>query len=489
MQSILSQFIVYFRHYFSSIGIIPLFLFSQIVSSQTLSAKIDEIIEQELPHATVGVLIKDLQTGDVVYSRNANKLLTPASSTKLFTAAAALYHLRPDFHFVTTLSQKGENYYLTFTGSPSFTSDNLVDLLSSLKKNNVKTITGNIIIDATRYPAPYYLSGDSYDDLGWGYTAPDTAAVLNENAEIYELVSAEKLGMPAQIRPKASSKTKKSNTKALTLINEVVTVNKDEEKNHCSLNVEIKENNTLRLFGCAQKTKNPKTLELAIPEPTLYIKQVIQEVLAKEGINLKGQILTGNTPPDTHYIASYQSGNLIKLLKHMLQKSDNLYANSFTRTLGYQLTGKGTHKEGAFAIRKIIADQAHVDTTQLELVDGEGTRYNLISPEQIVFLLTELYRNKAFQPVLLSILPQAGISGTLQPRMKETILEKKVFAKTGSMHDVSSLSGFIINPNAKSFVFSIITNGVIKSNEKAKALEEKILLAVAQYYLEKQAKV
>ena len=67
--------------------------------------------------------------------------------------------------------------------------------------------------------------------------------------------------------------------------------------------------------------------------------------------------------------------------------------------------------------------------------------------------------------------------------MKNTILEKKVFAKTGSMHDVSSLSGFMINPNAKSLVFSIITNGVSKS-VKAKVLEEKILVTVGEYFLE-----
>ena len=165
----------------------------------------------------------------------------------------------------------------------------------------------------------------------------------------------------------------------------------------------------------------------------------------------------------------------------MLHKSDNLYANSFVRTLGYLAVGKGTHKEGIFAVKKIIAEHTPLNMKQMELIDGEGTRYNLIAPEHFVTLLTTLYQDKNLQPVLLKALPQAGVSGTLQTRMKNTILEKKVFAKTGSMHDVSSLSGFVINPNAKSFVFSIITNNVSKS-EKAKVLEDKILLAVEQYY-------
>jgi D-alanyl-D-alanine carboxypeptidase/D-alanyl-D-alanine-endopeptidase (penicillin-binding protein 4) len=168
----------------------------------------------------------------------------------------------------------------------------------------------------------------------------------------------------------------------------------------------------------------------------------------------------------------------------MLQKSDNLYANNISRKLGYLLTGKGTHKEGMFAMKKIISEHTHLDMKQMELADGEGTRYNLIAAEQFVDLLTQLYQDKNLQSALLNALPQAGVSGTLQGRMKDSILNKKVFAKTGSMHDLSSLSGFIINPNAKSFVFSIISNGVGKSNAKAKALEEKILSTVDEYYLE-----
>jgi D-alanyl-D-alanine carboxypeptidase/D-alanyl-D-alanine-endopeptidase (penicillin-binding protein 4) len=483
IKSLFTDYKVSFVRYFNFLLIFM--LFNQTICSQPLTAKIDEIIEQELPRAVVGMLIKNVQTGEIIYSRNANKLLSPASSTKLFTAAAALYYLQSGFRFLTTLSQKEQNYYLTFTGSPSLTEENLVALLATLKKNNLETIQGNIVIDNTSYSAPFYLNGDSYDDLGWAYAAPDSAVVLNENSEAYELISAQTLGMPPQLKlkPKFSSKAKHETLKALTIINDLITVSKEEEKNHCGLHVEVKENNTLRLFGCVAQEKNPKLLEFAIPDPLLFVKQVIQNTLKQNGIELKGNIIVGSTPADAQDLVTYQSANLFKLVKHMLQKSDNLYANSLTRTLGYLITGKGTHKEGIFAIKKIISEHTHLDMSQMELIDGEGTRYNLIAPEQFVALLTVLYQNKTLQPILLNSLAQAGVSGTLQGRMKNTILNKKVYAKTGSMHDISSLSGFIINPNAKSFVFSIITNGVSKA-EKAKALEEKILLMIDEYYLE-----
>lgn len=454
------------------------FFLSEIGNSQTLSEKIDEIIAQKLPHATVGILIKEAETGKVIYSRNADKLLSPASGIKLLTAAAALYQLKPDYRFITTLSQKDQDYYLHFTGSPSFTVDNLTSLLLNLKKNNTSTIKGNIIIDSSQYQAPYYPSGTSYDDLGWYYAAPDTAAILNENKVAYELISAKELNKPVKIN------LKKNQPKALTLINEVVTVSKEEEKNHCSLNLEVKTNNTIRLYGCKTQEENPKLIELAIPDPILLVKQVIQNTFDKNSIALKGKIVTGVSPTDTQFVASFQSKTLSKLITHMLQQSDNLYANSLTKKLGYSLTGKGTHKEGAYAIKKILSEHTHLDLSQMEIVDGEGTRYNLVTPEQMVILLNDLYHDKNMKAIFFKALPQAGVSGTLKDRMKKTMLEKKVYAKTGSMHDISSLSGFIINPHDKAFIFSIIINGVNKPLIKAKLLEEKILLALDEYSLE-----
>ncbi|MCW8407424.1 D-alanyl-D-alanine carboxypeptidase/D-alanyl-D-alanine-endopeptidase [Legionella sp. PATHC035] len=463
--------------YSNYLWVIAAFFFNQMGCTQTLSEKIDGIIAQQLPHATVGILIKDAQSGQLVYSRNADKLLSPASGMKILTAAAALYQLKPDYRFITTLSRKNQDYYIQFTGSPSFTVGNLNSLLQYLQKNSEKVINGNVVIDSSQYQSPNYPSGTSYDDLGWYYAAPDTAAILNENKVVYELISAKELGKPAVVKPKTLPK-------ALTLINEVVTVSKEEEKNHCSLNLEIKPQNTMRLYGCMIQEKNPKLIELAIPDPILLVKQVVKKAIDKSSLVLKGTILTGKSPSDAAFIASFQSKPLNKLIKHMLQQSDNLYANSITKKLGYTLTGKGSHKEGAFAIKKILSEHTHLDLSQMEIVDGEGTRYNLVTAEQMVILLSDLYQDKDMNRIFFEALPQAGVSGTLKDRMKKTMLEKKVYAKTGSMHDISSLSGYMINPNEKTFIFSIIINGVNQPLEKAKSLEEKILLALDEYSLE-----
>lgn len=436
--------------------------------TKTLAEDLNTLIDKSLPEANVGVLIKDLQSGKIVYARNSNKLFNPASNIKLLTAAAALYQLGQNFQFNTSLSQIGKNFYLTFNGSPSLSIENLKQLFSKLPALGINNIQGNIIVDSSHFKAPYYPAGESYDDLGWYYAAPSTAVILNENAVAYDF-SATTLGKLIEIKPLSTASP-------LTLINEVVTVSKAEEKNHCSLHIEIKPQNTLRLYGCLAQDKNPKRMRLAVPNPVILAKQVIKQALVENKISLQGKIITGKTPAQTHLIAQHQSKNINKLLTHMLEESDNLYADSFTKQLAFAITGEGSYKQGAFAIKKILAEHSSLDTKKIKLVDGCGTRYNLLTPEQIVTLLTEVYQDEKIKTVFINSLARMGSSGTLKDRMKNTQLKDRILAKTGTMHDTSALSGYLKLSGGQTYVFSIISNNVNGNVSIAKNLEEKILL-------------
>lgn len=453
--------------------IIMVFL-SHTAGADNFSSQIDALINKQLPHATISILVKEIKTGQAIYSKNADKLLYPASNMKLFTAAAALYYWKPSHYFSTDLLKKNKAYYLRFGGSPSLTVDNLTQLILHLKNENKGLIQGNIIIDTSRFKPAYYPNGTSYDDLGWYYAAPDTAVILGKNAASYDLISATQLGKPVTIKPKKDGQQ-------LTLINEVITVSPIDAKKHCSLNIEIKARNTLRLYGCVPQTKNPKTIHLALPDPAFFAKQTIKSTLEKNEVKHQGKIIDGVTPADASILASLNSDPLSKLINHMLKESDNLYADNLSRQLAYALTKEATNKQAIYALKEILSHHTQVDMSQIELADGVGTRYNMATTEQLVTLLTNIYNDKQVFPTLFKALPQAGVSGSLRDRMKKSILEKKVFAKTGTMHDISSLSGYIISPHGKSLVFSIIINGVNQPISKAKSLEEQILVRIEEH--------
>lgn len=448
-------------------------LFGLLSSSYagSMQQTLDTLIDQKLPYAQVGMMVKDLQTGELLYARNPDKLMVLASGTKLFTAAAALYQLTPSYRFSTYLSHKAPNYYLTFSGSPSLTDTDLKALLHTLKTQGITQITGDIVLDVSRYQEPNYPAGTSMDDLGWYYSAPVMAMIINENAESFEFVTGDKVNMPVEIHPQQPYS-------ALTLLNQVKTVTHEEEKDHCDLNVSLLAHNTYHIYGCMALSKEPVVMRLAIADPFMYAQQLILHDLSEAGIEFKGNIVLGRTPVDAVRIAHLQSDELSELVNHMLKWSDNVYANSLTKLLGYVMTGEGTYKQGVYAVKKILAQHTHVDMSQSVLSDGMGSRYDLLSPAQVLGLLDDLYHDNDMQALILNALPQAGVSGSLEGRLKGTPLEKNVFAKTGTMHDITSLSGYIVYPNAKVLGFSIIMNDVMAPISRAKALEEQLLLAV-----------
>jgi len=448
-----------------------LFAVSSPIQANTLQQDIDGLIEQRFPHATIGVFVKDAQSGQVVYQRNANKLLSPASNIKMFTAAAALYHLGPNDRYITSLSRDKNNIYIKFSGSPGFTSNDLKQLIHHLELSGVTTITGDIVLDTSMFKPPYYAAGSSYDDLGWFYDAPSTAIILNGNAVSYDCTSAKNLNKLVTIKPEIPNSP-------LRISNNVITVSKVQAKEHCSLNIDIQPNNSLRIYGCLAQEEKPQKMQFAVTNPSLYAKQVIQTTLKENHIVLKGRIIKGREPDQAKAIATHQSDELSKLLKHMLEESDNLYADSVTKRLGHTLTKEGTYKQGAFAIKQILAKHTHLDMQQLVLADGVGNRYNLITPKQMAIFLTDLYQDKKMYPLFINMLPRMGATGTLKDRMKKSGLENKILAKTGSMHDITALSGYMLLPTGKTIIFSIIGNAITGDYIKAKELEEKILLAV-----------
>jgi len=450
--------------------IILLYLLSFSIHAENLTQKIDNLINSMLPRGHIGVMVIDPETKEILYQKDQAKFFNPASNIKLLTAAAALYQLGENYHYHTDLFQDKNNFYLKFSGDPSLTRDDLNKLIKKLSDLNIKEIAGDIILDTNAFKPPYHASGMSYDDLGWYYAAPSTAIMLDGNALAYDFVSA-KLNMPIEIKPKTE------NT-ALTIINEVKTVKKEEAIKHCNLNIEIKDNNTTRLYGCLAQDEHPHLMHLAISDPNLYAINVIKEALKEANIKLQGSIILGEKPINAKLIAQHESADLSKLITHMLEESDNLYADSLTKLIGSSLTGQGTYKEGVYAIKKILKENTHLDTHEIELTDGAGTRYNVITPNELIVFLTALYNDPKIKPIIINSLPKMGVSGSLKDRMKDSLLTNKVFAKTGSMHDISALSGFMITPKNKTYIFSIISNGINGKLKIGKDLEEKILLAL-----------
>ncbi|AJI73485.1 hypothetical protein FTDG_00217 [Francisella tularensis subsp. novicida GA99-3548] len=436
------------------------------VNSIELNQVLDNSIEQNnLQSAQIAVKIIDSEKNTVILSKNADKNFIPASNTKLLTGIAGLLFLGKDFRFETKLyydkinNQSIDNLYIEFSGDPSFTRKDLHKLLISLHKKNIKNIK-NIYFVNRYFEGRDTPINQSNTSSIFGYGAPSSIYNLNENAITLQLI------------PQSNTfEVSQSVGEKINFINKIFIASAEQLKT-CQFNAYYKDN-TLVLSGCLPS--NSYTFSFAIEDPQQQMQQAVLAELAQLKISLDTQIKTTNKLPDNlTLLAKHKSADLTQLLKHMLVTSDNLYAQTITRTIGYYYNQVGSIVSGKNAIIKILKTKLNLDTDSIQIEDGAGmSENNLLSADFIVSLLQKISQNKNFK-ILKCLLPIYGETGTLKNRSSK-LLKGKVFAKTGTETTAVALSGYLY-ANNKQYIFSILVNN-LKNSQKSSALAlEKDLL-------------
>lgn len=452
---------------------------SEMQKPISLSQAIESLIEHNMPTADVGISVKDATSGKTIYERQSYQLFTPASNTKLFSSAAALYHLGENFTFDTSVYANTKklksktlngNLYIKFSGDPSFRAIHLKKLIANTHKK-INTIKGNVVIDDSQFSGEVYGPGWSQEDLNWYFCAPITSVMINQNTVDVNIIPGSKLGNHAQL--KVVDKDFMPYVKVSS--DKIKTVTYPTAEKHCSLYPKGNSKNNYHVSGCWPISNKARTLHFAIRNPNLLAKQIILSELIKNNIKLNGKIVFGTTPTSLKTISTHQSRPLKLLLQTVLKDSNNVYAEAITKTLGKYVYNVGSFQEGVNAIENILYDKANLDFNKIVLRDGSGgSRYTLISPRQITRLLFVIHHTPKIAKLFEQALPESGEDGTLKHRMKSFDLKGKLFAKTGSMTGVSTLSGFLTTRNNQKLIFSIMVNHIVGDINEARELQAQI---------------
>jgi D-alanyl-D-alanine carboxypeptidase/D-alanyl-D-alanine-endopeptidase (penicillin-binding protein 4) len=448
-----------------------LLLSSPIFASTNTAQKIDRLVNKN-HRAVLGILITKAGSGKTIYQKNAQRNFVPASNLKLLTGLATLLQLGPGYRYTTAiLANKSKikngilngKLYIQFSGDPSLTSTDLKALIVALKKQGVHQIADDIVIDKSVFDDQPYASGWMWDDINVCYSAPLSGANLDHNCFRFTLTPSKHTHGTAIIKH-----LKKANY--FNVSNSITSQNKP----NCSMHLSSSMDNHYVLSGCVHATDAPYAFNVAVKNPLRYITHTLRDLLQQQGISFAGHITLGKTPKKLNTLAAHDSAPLSTLLKKMLRSSDNLYADAFFKTLGHvQSKAPGSWDNGSKALKSILHNKENVDFSYAEIIDGSGlSRYTLLSPQLIVNTL-----NAALQDVRVNFKPylaQGGTSGTLRGRKR---LPRSVRAKTGSMENISSLSGYVNNKKGQTLSFSIISNNAnfVKHNKKVEDTMMRIL--------------
>lgn len=465
-------------------------------NTDDLAQSIETLIQQSIPNSPVGIVLQDANSGKILYSRRASEAFLPASTTKLFTAAAALIKLGEDYKITTTFKAKRSalqaanqtdkltgavngilkgDLYIQFAGDPSFTTEDLKKMVALLKTKGIHSIEGNVILNTQYFQKPDYALGITQDALAWYYAAPISSIIINGNKTNLNLSSNPHLGNPAKIEFAFDENIR------LPLSAQVLTVSEEDANNKCQIQIQMDEKNNLSLRGCWPLQEKPANLKVAIKNPELLAEKLILDYLKAENIKLNGKVVKENHNDPLEILVSHNSPPLKELLKGVLQDSNNTYADSILKTLGVVHFQQGSFHLGVLALQDILKPLG-LDFNQVRLFDGSGlSRYNLITPLQMSQLLRGIYQNKPLFNTYRHLLAEPGISGTLKAVIdtgtnkdtkpdatKNTITDQtthqttdpitpgSIQAKTGALHGVSSLAGYLRNFKQEDLIFVIM---------------------------------
>lgn len=412
-----------------------------------------------------GILVVNAQNGKTLVSKQANTAFMPASNTKLFTAAAMYRMFSPTYRFHTTLSENNNILYLQFVGDPSLRVADLQTLLSHLPKHHRYQ---KLVLASFRVVGPAHPLGMVVDDTPYCWSGAIKPATLNGNCLTVRIV-----GKDHHPSIKAIGLLHPSR-----IVNHLTWANPQQLKS-CVFQPTVTGNNQLILNGCLPE-RPPWTFSFAANKPLALVKQLVYQTLKQRDITLEKGISIGTWPANAKQIAQHTSQDLQALLTTMLTDSNNLYAETFTVLLGQKVYGVPSIKAGSSAITHTLVNWAKINSHHFHFEDGAGeSRYNLVSPQTIVALLTAMYHDKTLRPLFFAALAKGGKTGTLTHRFTHLPKGVHIYAKTGSMNGVSTLSGYLIRPHHATLIFSMMNNGIIGSLNIARQWQDQYLKKLA----------
>jgi len=459
----------------------------------SLLATVQQKLAEGPAGSRFGMLVTTLD-GDVLVSIAPDQRFIPASNTKMFTTAIAYAELpllqqtaRGTGVRLETGADGAVDVVLHGRGDASLSSadDCKVDCLQALadavaaKTRHVRHITG----DDSWFPDERWSPGMSWNNIQSRYGTGTSALTLDDN-ELAVKVTPGAIGTPASIAA----------ADYYAIDNQVITIAGKEE---AIVADRMPNSNSLRLTGTIGADVAPMTLRYGIDDPAHYAAWRFRALLLARGVRVDGDLAARHrplaatddpanragapaiVPAEPAMLAELTAPPLAEDMVRINKESQNLHAELMLRRVARR-SGSGSLADGQAVMRRVMA-QAGLPETGYHFADGSGmSSYNRISPRAAVGLLGWVARQpwgKAWRDTL----PIAGKDGTLQNRFKGTLLEGRLFAKTGSLNAARALSGYLVTRGGRTLIFSALANDMPDGTDgQASAAVDRALVAIAE---------
>ncbi|MGE3760079.1 MAG: D-alanyl-D-alanine carboxypeptidase/D-alanyl-D-alanine-endopeptidase [Pseudobdellovibrionaceae bacterium] len=431
-----------------------------------------------VPRDHLGLAVIDLSKTPhpLEFGLNEKEQMTPASITKIATAAAVLQKLGASFKFQTTLWTSGSvrdgvlkgDLVLKGGGDPGFVSETMWFLVNEFVRTGIKKVDGNIMVDDTDFDSVRADPSRDPERVDRAYDAPVGAMSFNWNS-INIFVRPTQVGeAPAVFLDPIGN--------GFSVMNKAKTVNK------AGTSIEIsRDGNKIRVSGTIGVGQDEKVTYKNIDDPAEWAGQNLVFFLDQRGITVTGKLKTGKKPEGAKLLAKADSKPVSSSVTDMMKFSNNFVAEMLTKNLAAQAGVVPATIEGGMKIIRANLVSMGIEDKNFNLINPSGlSRKNKMRALDLAQVLTKSFENFPTSAEFLTALPLAGIDGTLKSRMKNPQSTGWVRAKTGLLNGVVGLAGYAGRKDGSVRAFAFIFNGKAEQGDLVRRLFDQLATELVQ---------
>ena len=431
-----------------------------------------------LEGASVGIAVLDVDSGRMLAAFDEHLALNPASNAKLYTAGAALATLHGEHRYETVLTGKLEGDAIAGPlsirgyGDPSLSTVDLDAMVAELKGFAVRRVDGDILVDQRFFDEQTTPPGFEQQPNEWaGFRAPVSAVALDENC------------ITLTVRPSTAGGAAHVEFDPPGFIDAEGAVQTAEGGGADTVELALSGNGlrmTAKVSGSVSADSRVVRYTRRAEDPRLLAGYALRALLERSGVKVTGDVKLGSARG--HVLAKHLSEPLSVLLYSLGKQSDNFYAEMIFRGLGGE--AKGRPAKSADAAEVVTKWLEHIGASEGGIVIKNGSGLfdaNRVTAASTVELLRWAWRDPSVQPEFLAQLSVGGVDGTLHKRFKGELTKRHVRAKTGTLDDVISLSGYVLQGGSKGpIAFSMLFNHVAGKQDVARHAADRFVELIAK---------
>ncbi|MEP0842516.1 MAG: D-alanyl-D-alanine carboxypeptidase/D-alanyl-D-alanine-endopeptidase [Phycisphaerae bacterium] len=465
-----------------------------LAAEATLSAAIERLVSSA-GAMKIGVRIEQLSPAPaVVFEHNGDVPFKPASNQKILTSAAALSMLSPDFTYRTILAVRGDDLVIIGAGDPSCGDPRMAQAAREpvtamfrawgerLLAAGIDHLDGDLLFDDSVFDDEVIRQSwvKQFNLQEW-YCAPVGGLNFNDNCiDVVVRPGKGGVGTPAEVLLLPA-------TSWVTLKNTAKTAKEGEPIFRRLGDGPI----TIWVSGSVSKPNSPtEPRSIAITDPGMFFASVCRSALAGQGIRIAGQTRRtrvrgqdGKLPADLRVIAVHER-KIADVLWRVDKSSINMFAEAVVKTLGAyagreDAPAVGSYENGRAVLTRFL-DRLGVPPADYVIDDGSGLSHdNRVTPAMMTAILKYMNAHPRRKEWWANLAVPGEQVGTLRRRMKD--LAGQVFAKTGTIKGVSTLSGYVVGAEGRVYAFSVLCNETERAKVSPHTLQDSICRQLASW--------